>query len=230
MSYAYNNEHLHSTNFKLVKHNIPQLKRKVDKVEVSGRNGSLYVDRESFEDRVIECEHVSSSFRESQYGALFDYFENQGELIFDTDTNLKWIVDYVELGDITLESNTLYKFSSVFHCQPFKKKVIEEVYSISNSSIQLNNTGVIECFPNFEIVPHDYMNNVTIVINGKTFTVHNVRATQTVYILGDEKNVIQGEKLLETSGYFPVLNLGENTVSTNESSKEIKIKMNERFA
>jgi phage-related protein len=231
MSYTFNDKHLHTTPFKLISNDIPQLKKVVEKVDVAGRNGSLYIDKKAYENRLIECEHLSVDFKESQYGILFSlYAVTTGELIFDSDPNFKWIVDHVELDTVTVESNKLYSYTSTFHCKPFRKKVEEQSYNITNNSVTVTNTGLEACFPNFEITPHDYKTDISIQINSASFTIHDVMPNEKVYVYGDELNVVQGEELLETSGEFPNLELGKNTVSSNGSSQTATFTLNERFA
>ena len=233
MSYTYNNISLASTKFKLQSNNFPQLVRNKKEVSVIGRNGSIFIDQGTYANRVIECTHISTEYKNDSYTTLFNFFgASVGELVFDDNKKLKWIVDDVQLDDIEEQGNGIvHSFKASFVCQPFRKLVNEKEYQITTSTLNVKNEGVIKCCPNFTIQPLGYKTNIVITVNGKNFTILNVQGSLgTVKVLGDSKTVIQGKKVLETSGEFPVLNQGNNTITGTESFKSATIMMNENYA
>ena len=153
MSYTYNNNYLSSIKFKLIKNNFPQLRKIKTRVPVVGRNGDIFIDTKAFENRVLECEHLSVSFDENNYSPLYNFFSNtSGELILDSDKKLKWVVDEIELEDLQEENfGIIHKFKASFICRPFRKLVTEKVFSVTPRAITVVNDGIVECYPNFEI-------------------------------------------------------------------------------
>lgn len=233
MSYTYNNIKLEDIKFRLQSTNFPQLVRNKKEVSVVGRSGSIFIDQKSFSNRVIECAHISTNYNEDSYSDVYNFFSDPvGELVFDNNKKLKWIVDDVQLDAIEEQGNGIvHSFKASFVCRPFRKLVNEKEYQITTSPLNVKNEGVIKCCPNFTIQPLGYKTNIVITVNGKNFTILNVQGSLgTVKVLGDSKTVIQGKKVLETSGEFPVLNKGNNTITGTESFKSATIMMNENYA
>ena len=93
------------------------------------------------------------------------------------------------------------------------------------------NDGIVECYPNFEIEPHQYKTNIIMTINGSIFKILNVDGKLgNIKILGDSKTVLQGGKPLETEGNFPKLNRGNNTIVGSESYLSMNMYLNENYA
>lgn len=233
MSYTYNNNHLSDINFKLVKNNFPQLRKVKTRVSVVGRNGDIFIDTKAYENRVVECEHLSVAFDEGNYLPVYNFFaEGTGELILDSDKNLKWIVDNIEIEDLDEESFGLVnKFKASFICRPFRKLVVEKTVEITSRASNIVNEGIIECYPNFEIEPHQYKTDIIATVNGSVFKILNVDGKLgSVTVLGDSKTVLQNGKVLETEGEFPKLNKGNNIIVGSESYLSMMMSLNENYA
>ena len=216
-----------------MKNNFPQLRKVKNEVSVVGRNGSIFIDTKAYKNRVLECEHLSVAFNENNYAPLYNFFsKDTGELILDSDKKLKWIVDNIEIEDLEEESfGIVNKFKASFICRPFRKLVSEKVYNITPEKLNVSNAGIIECNPNFEIVPHDYKTDITFKVNNKTFKILKVDGSQgNIQILGDSQTVIQNNKVLETEGDFPKFNVGKNTIQGSESYLSMTMQLNENYA
>ena len=233
MSYTYNNIKLEDIKFRLQSTNFPQLVRNKKEVSVVGRSGSIFIDQKSFSNRVIECAHISTNYNEDSYSNVYNFFSDPvGELVFDNNKKLKWIVDDVQLDAIEEQGNGIvHSFKASFVCRPFRKLVVEKKYPITTTALKVNNEGVVECYPNFVIQPFDYKTDITLTVNGKRFTIKDVQGPKgEVKVLGDSRTVLQNNKVLETSGDFPLLNKGNNTVVGTETFKTATIMLNENYA
>ena len=233
MSYTFNNKHLSSIGFGLTKNNFPHLKKIKKEVSVVGRNGSIFIDTKAYDNRILECDHVSKSFTEGDYEKIYDFYgQAEGELILDSDNKLKWVVDEISIDSMEEEGyGVVHRFSVSFVCRPFRKLVAEKEYSLTTDVLTVENQGIIECYPNFEIVPQNYKTDIHLFVNGKKFTILDVDGSLgTVKLIGDSQTVIQNNKVLETAGDFPMLNKGSNTMQGSESYLSTKVSLNENYA
>lgn len=73
-------------------------------------------------------------------------------------------------------------------------------------------------------------NNITLTVNGSTFTVNGLNSNQTVYIDSERHITYSGSTLLtgKTDGKYPLLNTGRNSVSWTGTVSTIKYKGNWR--
>lgn len=233
MAYKFNNKHLSSINFKLVKNTFPQLKKIKKEIQVVGRNGSIFIDTKAYQNRIIKCEHISTKFNDAGYNKLYDFFSDfEGSLVFDTDSNLKWEVDSIELEDIEEEAlGLVHKFTASFICKPFRKLINEKEYQLTASEIRVENAGIVECYPNFVIDPLNYNTDIILFVNNEEFRILNVNHTLgPIKILGDSKTVIQNNKPLETKGKFPKLHKGTNVVKGSNTYLNLRMSLNENYA
>lgn len=232
MSYKLNNKSIKALGFKLISNNFPQLQRLKNEVSVPGRDGNVYIDLKTYAPRVVTCEHLSVNFRETTYETLYNFFsEFEGELVFDFDTNRKWIVQHITLEDIEDEFGFVHKFKVNYHCHPFRKRTEEKTATITTNTATLTNEGFNECRPNIIITPKPYKTDIWFSVNGEEFRILNVDGAKgDIKVLGDSLTVVQGKRALETQGTFPLLVKGSNTVTGSESYQTLKLEANENFA
>lgn len=135
------------------------------------------------------------------------------------------------IGAVTLEkvSRNLDKWAGTvqFYCQPLKQRIysIAETLTASGS---VRNNGDVESKPLIKLTPNAY--DVTLTVNGKTLAISGFLYPMLIDCTAQEISNLDRTVLGTeySAGPFPVLQMGNNTISGTGWSK-LEIYKNERF-
>lgn len=208
---------------------IPSPKRRIANVVVPGRNSSLRFDENTYEDITIT---VECSLKEGSLPNKIDDVKGwligtgESSLIFDFQTDRKYVAQVVNAIDFTQAYRYFSKFVIVFNCQPFK-------YAVNNSSINLIaagkviNSGTIYSEPIIKIV-----GNGDITLNIQSQIVKFKGIADHIILDSPQQNAYNqsGENLNnKVTGEFPVLSVGENNISWSGNVSKLEITPNWRW-
>lgn len=208
---------------------IPSPKRRITNVVVPGRNSSLRFDENTYEDITItvECSLKDGSIP-NKIDDIKGWLIGTGEssLIFDFQPDRKYIAQVVNAIDFTQVYKYFSKFIIVFNCQPFK-------YRVSNASVNLialgkvTNPGTVYSEPIIKII-----GNGDITLNIKSQTVKLKGITNHIILDSLQQNAYSdsGENLnSKVTGEFPILYVGDNSISWSGSVSKVEITPNWRW-
>lgn len=195
--------------------NIPKAKKRIDYIDIPGRNGSLTKDNDTYED--IEFP-VGLNFiddpnkwgmRERDITEWLEY-ANPKILQFTDDADVFYKVKGVEIGTIDRTSKRIGKLSPTFRCDPFVYYV-SGTYPIDNPETLTNThhpaepiytisgTGSAEITVNGHTVGVEVVNSVTLDIS----RLISYRTVSGVMVNTDTDGDLSGL----------ILSRGENTIS-----------------
>lgn len=209
--------------------NIPSPKRRISNVVVPGRSSTLRFDEGAYDDITItvECslkkENLPYSIDEIK-GWLLGVGESN--LIFDFQLDRKYVAQVVNAIDFSQAYKIFSKFIIVFNCQPFK-------YSVNNTTINLitsgkvTNPGSINSEPIIKVV-----GNGDITLNIKYQTVKFKGVTNHIILDSIQQNSYNqnGENLnSKVTGAFPILDIGENSISWSGNVSKVEVTPNWRW-
>lgn len=109
---------------------------------------------------------------------------------------------------------------------PFRY-IVDSSYVVLESGDDIVNEYTRYSKPDFEITGSD---DITLTVNGSTFYVEGLTLNQTIHIDSTRHITYSGNTLLtgKTSGKYPLLNVGGNTISWTGNVTSIKYKGNWR--
>lgn len=211
--------------------NIPSPKRRVSYMDVPGRDSSLRLDEETYEDITlsVECSLKGDTYR--KISDIKSWLLNAGEsdLIFSYQPDKKYIAQVVNSIDFEVVLRITSHFVILFNCQPFQYAT-DNTPILMDSAITLQNPGTVAAFPYIK-VNGSGMGSLT--VNGNS-----------VFFNSIDENVILNSEIQETykdtgselinknatkTGDFPILLPGENTISFSESITSLEITPNWRW-
>lgn len=188
---------------------IPQLNEEYEEVKIDGRSGTLYIDKGTYENRVITCNFTLTS---TNYNLDFDRVD---EWLSDIEDNRFFIdrtdrcfrVVKVLKNDAQKEFKSLGSFPVTFVFEPFRCDPEETV----TTELSINNEGHFTIYPRIEI---NSTGDVSIITNGDIFKIRNTRGKTIVdselMICVDSDGVA-----LKNYGNYPELAKGKNVISTS---------------
>lgn len=188
---------------------IPQLNEEYEEVKIDGRSGTLYIDKGTYENRVITCNFTLTS---TNYNLDFDRVD---EWLSDIEDNRFFIdrtdrcfrVVKVLKNDTQKEFKSLGSFPVTFVFEPFRCDPEETV----TTELSINNEGHFTIYPRIEI---NSTGDVSIITNGDIFKIRNTRGKTIVdselMICVDSDGIA-----LKNYGNYPELAKGKNVISTS---------------
>ena len=140
------------------------------------------------------------------------------------------------IGAITLNriSRNMDKWQGEvqFYCQPLKQLLTEEKVTISSSGASVRNNGDVICKPMWKVTVASGKTSITLAAGGNSITVTGLTAGRNYYIDSDSMEVWNSAKTslltVNSTGDFPVLNPGANTV-TGSNWSSVEIEKRERY-
>lgn len=204
---------------------ISKGQKRIDKVNIPGRNGFLHIDNGTYDSFVISVEcHLNSNV--ADVDDVLAWLDGAGKLSFD---NVRqW--DAVITNSITLEKviSDFRSFLIQFEVQPIAEVIAETTYTVASSPATLAITdATAKMEPITEITGSG---DVSITINGKTFHLYDMAGK---YILDSKLKVITdstGANVSDKMLYdFPVLSPGNNAISFTGTITEFKIKYHKSY-
>lgn len=188
---------------------IPQLNEEYEEVKIDGRSGTLYINKGTYENRVITCNFTLTS---NNYNLDFDKVD---EWLTDIEDNRFFIdrtdrcfrVVKVLKNDTQKEFRSLGSFPVTFIVEPFRCDPEETV----TSEATINNDGHFPIYPKITIKGSG---DISVVTNGDVFQVKNVVSKVVIdselMVCVDSDGVV-----LKNYGNYPELAKGKNVISTS---------------
>lgn len=208
---------------------IPISNEEYEEIKVEGRNGSLYINKGTYEDKKITftftilSKHIDIDF-ENIYEWLTDIEDNR--LIFGRNDRC-YKVKKILFGNLEKEFRSIGKFDTTFVCEPFTQDLEPTIYEIPSSGFKFNYEGNAPSEPLIKVYG---TGNIQITINGETMQIKNVKN----YVEIDSKlmqvrNQDGTSKDNDTLGDFILLTKGENTISYTGTVTKIVIEYTTQY-
>ena len=119
-----------------------------------------------------------------------------------------------------------------FYCKPFKQLLNEQRVTIGSLGATVRNNGDVACRPMWKVTVASNKTSITLAAGGNTITVTGLTGGSVIWIDSGTMEVWNPAKTSmltkDSSGDFPVLAVGNNTVSGSNWSG-IEIEKRERF-
>lgn len=204
---------------------------RVNHIQIPGRSGDLTeLEGENVYNSYIQTVsiHVKSAHRVKE---VYDWLRGSGYVTFSGETNRRQKARII--GAITLDKASrnldIWVGEVQFYCQPLKEKIIDPPDDVL-TSVTLKNTGDVTAYPLWRIQANN--STVVLTVNGESLTLTNVTAGHWYKIDSQNMTVINdaGTNCItkKSSGVFPVLTVGDNTVAGSGWTK-IEVTKRERF-
>ena len=147
----------------------------------------------------------------------------ESELIFSFQSDKKYIGQVVNAIDFKQVFKYTSSFPIIFNCRPFKYSTEDEIITITQTGSNIYNEGTFKSEPIIKIFGSGY---ITLTINDQDISVSDVDEYITVdSVLKDcyKDEVLKNADMI---GEFPVLNIGENTISFSGNVTKMEIQIN----
>ena len=204
---------------------LPPNNEEIETITIEDRNGSLTRKKGTFPDRSLDITfvlpHLNKNEMYEKIEEILDWLENieDNKLVIREDRY--YIVKSVSYGDITTQALRFYEITITVTLKPFAYDLNEKETTITSSKI-LKNLGNVYSEPTITIEPKTSLTNFTITINDKDFKIVDT-VNKTVTIDCELKKCISNNLNINTSGDYPVLEKGKNTITFDTSKATVKI-------
>lgn len=205
--------------------NIPTAKKKVEFIEVEGRESGALTKVKGYEDvtftiefNALEDENIKPLIRK-----IKAWLMNAKELSF-TDDYVYRKIKSVEIGDIDNEIEEYGKFEVTFISDPYEYS-IEQPFEIT-APVTIANQGTLHSLPKITIYGSG---NITMSIGGVSFQVKSVNGFVVI-----DSDLMECYKDLtpmndKMVGKFPVFNEGEIDISWTGTVERVEIETRWRY-
>lgn len=192
---------------------LPIANEEFEEVRVEGRNGSLYINKGTYEDKKITFTFTMLSQRiDIDFERVYEWFTEiqDNRLVFGREDRC-YKVKKILFGNLEKEFRSIGEFDVTFLCEPFMQDLDSTNYEITTNNFTFNYEGNAPSEPLIRIYGSG---NIQLTINGENMVISNV----TDYIEIDSKllqvrNSDGTSKDNDTQGDFPLFSKGNNTIS-----------------
>ena len=204
---------------------LPPNNEEIETIPIEDRNGSLTRKKGTFPDRSLDITfvlpHLNKNEMYEKIEEILDWLENieDNKLVIREDRY--YIVKSVSYGDITTQALRFYEITITLTLKPFAYDPSEKEITITSGKT-LNILGNVYSEPIITIEPKTSITNFTITINGNEFKIVDT-VNKTVTIDCELKKCISNNLNINTSGDYPTLNKGKNTITFDTSKATVKI-------
>lgn len=191
--------------------------RRVERITVAGRNGSLHIDEGVYEsyDRTMEC----AIKKREKLDEIAAWLVGSGEMVFSTEPNKIYHVTISNQVSIASMMRMFQKFMVTMDTQPFKydANAYEYTEELTEADTIINH-GTVYAEPVITIYG---TGDIALNVNGVDYPVNGVE--EYITIDSEMMEVFKGD-ISQNSKYggadFPRLEVGENNISwTGEVTK-----------
>lgn len=210
---------------------IPSPKRRVNTINIPGRDSNLIFDEKTYDDITLNVE-CSVKDKENLANKIDDIkawlFETgQSDLIFSFQDDRKYIAQVVNAIDFKQIYNYFSEFPIIFNCKPFKYAIENNITNIIKTGTKISNIGTIESEPIINIYGSGdivfKVNDQEVSIKGITEKIIVNSAIQDCY--DDNGNNLNGKM----SGEFLKLKPGENIIEWSGNVTKLELLPNWRW-
>lgn len=208
---------------------LPITNEEFEEVRVEGRNGSLYINKGTYVDKIIPFTFtILSETLDIDFIKVYDWLSEI------EDNRLVWgkldrcyRVKKVIFSNLEKEFRSIGEFTVEFVCEPFSEDLQATTYEITSNNFSFNYMGNALSEPLIKVYGSG---NIQLTINGETMVISNV----TDYIEIDSKllqvrNSDGTSKDNGTQGDFPLFSKGNNTISYVGTVTKIVVEYTTRY-
>ncbi|WP_338433278.1 distal tail protein Dit [Clostridium tyrobutyricum] len=193
---------------------IPSPKRRINTINIPGRDSNLRFDEKTYEDitLTVECSIQDKQNLANKIDEIKAWIFGAGEsdLTFSFQPDKKYIAQVVNSIDFKQVYKYFSEFPIIFNCRPFKYAVENNTVNIVETGTTINNPGTIESEPVISIYG---FGDIVFKINGQQISLKGVSekiivdsVIQDCY--DDAGNNLNGNM----SGEFLKMKSGENII------------------
>jgi predicted phage tail component-like protein len=214
---------------------LPSPKRRVNYIDISGRDSSLRFDEGTYEDITIA---VECSIKDLSVVNKLDeikawlFSAGESDLVFSFQSNKKFKAQVVNSIDFKQAYKIASQFVVLFNCRPFK-------YAVSSASITINSGGGITIVNEGSVISKPIIKvycsgNGTFIINGRVVSLSNIAVSSFFIDSEIEEAYYDNNGTLvnmnnSISGDFPVLDIGNNNITFSGGVTKLEITPNWRW-
>lgn len=214
---------------------LPSAKRRVNYIDIPGRDSSFRYDEGTYEDITIA---VECSIKDDNVPSKLDeikawlFSSGESELIFSFQSDKKYKAQVVNAIDFKQVYNITSSFVILFNCRPFKYAVNSSSVTItSGGGITIVNEGTLISKP---IITVYCTGNGSFIINNREVLLSNVNVQAiTLDSEFEEAYYINDGTMVNTNsmitGEFPILDVGNNNISFSGGVTKLEITPNWRW-
>jgi phage-related protein len=213
---------------------IVRPEERVKHVEIPGRDGDVTeTEGEGIYNSYIQTASISVK---GGYNVrnIYKWLRGSGFVTFSGEPDRKQEARVI--GAITLNriSRNLDKWAGEvqFYCQPLKQLLHEQKVTITSSGAFVRNGGDVICKPMWKVTVGSGKTSISLTAGGNTIAVTGLTGGSVIWIDSDTMEVWNSEKTslltVNSTGDFPVLNPGANTV-TGSNWSSVEIEKRERY-
>ncbi|SHH36020.1 phage tail domain-containing protein [Clostridium grantii] len=196
----------------------------INKIEIEGRDGFLTEDLGSYRGTVKTVECTLKANADIDY--ISSWLDGSGEVTFSNEEYK--VYDATIINSISFKEifNIWHSIIIQFECQPFKRDLSTSIITLTSSNSTVYNNGTTTCKPIIKVFGEG---NINITINNNTFNLTNV--DEYVIVDSDLLECYKDTELknADMNGDFPLLHVGENTISYAGTVTKIEIQLNLRY-
>ncbi|KIP29357.1 hypothetical protein [Bacillus thuringiensis] len=205
--------------------NIPTAKKKVEFIEIDGRESGALTKEKGYEDveftvefNLLEDENIKPLLRKIKAWIM------NAKIVSFTDDYVYRKIKSVEIGDIENEIEEYGKFQVTFKSDPYEY-AIEQPFTLTTPATIMNQ-GTLHSLPKLTIYG---TGNITIQINGISFQIKGVNPS--VIVDSDLMECYYNTTPMNDKmvGKFPIFKEGENTISWTGSVDMVDIETRWRY-
>ena len=193
---------------------LPSPKRRVNMINIPGRNSNLRFDEKTYDDitLTVECSVKGTQNLADKIDdiAVWLFEAGESDLTFSFQPDKKYIAQVINAIDFKQVYRYFSEFPIIFNCRPFKYAVENDMMNIISSGTAVINPGVVESEPIISIYGSG---DIVLKINGQQISFKDV--TEKIIVnsviqdcYDDAGNNLNGKM----AGEFPKLKPGENII------------------
>ncbi|AND85559.1 phage tail protein [Clostridium tyrobutyricum] len=191
---------------------LPSPKRRVNIINIPGRNSNLRFDEKTYDDitLTVECSVKDTQNLADKIDdiAVWLFEAGEGDLTFSFQPDKKYIAQVVNAIDFKQVYKYFSEFPIIFNCRPFKYAVENNIVIINTSCAKVTNPGTIESEPVISIYGSG---DIVFKINGQQISLKGVSEKIIVDSVIQDCYDNAGNNLNgKMTGEFPKLKPGEN--------------------
>jgi predicted phage tail component-like protein len=215
--------------------NLPSPKRRVAYIEVPGRDSNLRYDEGTYEDITlsVECTIKGDNLMERLDSIkAWLYSACEGDLIFSFQTDKKYRAQVVNSIDIKQAYKICSSFVVVWNCRPFKYQISSQQITVNTGAgITIVNPGSIAARPMIKAYcvgnGRFKINSAEVALTGLTSQFITLDSELEEAYFTENGVTKNGNNLI--AGEFPLLSIGNNTITFSGNITKLEITPNWRW-
>ena len=212
----------YSTDYKIIIQKLPQFQsaeERLEKIEIKGRDGSLYYSEESYKTYQTTCE--MTMLDDTMRSEIFAWLRGSGLLISSDDPDHAVKARIISKIDPARIVPGVKSIIVTFECQPFRYEVSPETIVLTSSGT-INNPGNADSYPAITV---NGTGTLTIDSDAYVFSESGVTMNSEI----EECYAGTISKNSTVSGGFPTLAPGIHTITLGAGITSVSIQPNARW-